>query len=63
VITMMFYGGTQQYQAERIKSAAEQRRADAEAGMLAADVSRRWRRFVRALAGPLGGALAQSAGD
>jgi hypothetical protein len=55
VITMMFYGATQQYQVERIRSAAEQRRADAELGMLAAGVSRRWRRIVRALAGPLGG--------
>lgn len=47
VTTMMFYGMTQQYQAERIKTATEMRRADAELGMLAADVSRLRRRLLR----------------
>jgi hypothetical protein len=47
---MMFYGMAQQYHAERIRSAAEQRRADAELGMMAADLSGLWRRIVRALA-------------
>jgi len=46
----MFYDMTQQYHAERFRSAAEQRRADAELGMMTADVSRLWRRIVRALA-------------
>jgi len=49
---MMFYDMTQQYHAERFRSAAEQRRADAELGMMTADVSRLWRRIVRALAPP-----------
>jgi hypothetical protein len=47
---MMLIDMTRQYQAERIKSAAEQRRADAELGLLAAEVSRRWRRITRVLA-------------
>jgi hypothetical protein len=45
-MTMMFYDMTRQYQAERIKSAAELRRADAELGMMAAEVSRLWRRLI-----------------
>jgi hypothetical protein len=49
VMTMMLYDMSQQYQAERIKSAAERRRADAELGMMAADVSRLWRRVTRPL--------------
>ena len=40
VITMMFYDMTAQYQAERVKSAAERRRADEQLGMMAAEVSR-----------------------
>jgi len=47
VITMMFYDMTQQYHAERIKTVAERRRADAELGMMAAEVSRIWRRVTR----------------
>lgn len=44
---MMFYDMTQQYHAERFRTTAERRRADAEIGMLAADVSRIWRRLTR----------------
>ena len=43
---MMFYDMTRQYQAERMKSAAELRRADAELGMMAAEAARRWRRLT-----------------
>jgi hypothetical protein len=45
-MAMMFYDMTQQYHAERSKSAAELRRADAELGMMAAAASRRWRRLT-----------------
>jgi len=44
---MMFYDMTAQYQAERVKSAGEQRRTDAQAGMLAAEVSRLRQRLSR----------------
>ena len=44
---MMIYDMTTQYQAERIKTAAEQRRADEQVGMMAAGVSRLWRRATR----------------
>ncbi len=44
---MMLYDMTAQYQAERIKSAAEQRRADDQLGMMAAEVSRLWQRLIR----------------
>ena len=44
---MMLYHMTTQYQAERIKTAAEQRRADDQLGMMAAEVSRFWRRVTR----------------
>jgi hypothetical protein len=47
VITMMLYDMTAQYQAERIKSVAEQRRADDQLGMMAAEMSRFWRRVTR----------------
>jgi hypothetical protein len=47
VITMMFYDMTQQYHAERIKTPAERRRADADLGAMAAEVSRIWRRIIR----------------
>ena len=47
VLTMMLYDTTAQYQAERIKTAAEQRRADDQLGMMAAEVSRFWRRVTR----------------
>ena len=43
---MMFYDMTRQYQAGRMKSAAELRRADAELGMMAAEAARRWRRLT-----------------
>ena len=43
---MMFYDTTRQYQAERIKSPAEVRHADAELGMMAAEAARRWRRLT-----------------
>ncbi len=45
VTTMMFYDMSQQYHAERIRSVAEQRRADDELGMMAARVARAWRRL------------------
>ena len=44
---MMLYQMTTQYQAERIKTAAEQRRVDDQLGMLAAEVSGLWRRLIR----------------
>jgi hypothetical protein len=47
VITMMLYDMTAQYQAERIKSAGEQRRADEHLGMMAAQVSWLWHRATR----------------
>jgi hypothetical protein len=47
VIKMMFYDMSQQYHAERIKTAAEYRRADTEIGMMAADISRIWQRVTR----------------
>ena len=47
LITMMFYDMTQQYHAERLQTTAERRRADAEIGMMAAEVSRLWRRVTR----------------
>ena len=46
-MTMMFYNMTQPYQAGRIKSADEQRRADEQLGMMAAEVSRLWQRLTR----------------
>ena len=46
-MTMMFYYMTPPYQAGRIKSAAEQRRADEQLGMMAAEVSRLWQRLIR----------------
>ena len=47
VITMMLYHMTAQYQAERTKSAAEQRRADEHLGTMAAEVSRLWQQITR----------------
>jgi hypothetical protein len=44
---MMPYDMSRVYHAERIKTAAEQRRADDQLGMMAAGVSRRWRRLTR----------------
>jgi hypothetical protein len=47
VITMMLYDMTAQYQAERIKSTGEQRRADEHLGTMAAEVSRLWQHITR----------------
>jgi len=44
---MMPYHMTAQYQAERIRSAAEQRRADEHLGTMAAEVSRLWQQITR----------------
>ena len=44
---MMMYDMSRQYHAERIMSAAEQRRADARLGRMAAQTSRLWRRATR----------------
>ena len=44
---MMMYDMSRQYQAERIMSAAEQRRTDEQLGRMAARVSRFWRRAAR----------------
>lgn len=44
---MMLYDMTAQYQVQRIKTAAEQRRADDQLGMMAAEASRFWRRVTR----------------
>ena len=55
---MMIYDMTLQYQAERIKTVAEQRRADEQLGIMAARVSGLWRRAarpVRALRGSRAG--------
>ena len=44
---MMIYDMSRQYHAERIMSAAEQRRADEQLGRMAARVSNFWRRATR----------------
>ncbi len=44
---MMLYAMTVPYRAERIKTADEQRRADEQLGMMAAEVSRLWRHVIR----------------
>ena len=44
---MMIYAMSRQYHAERIMSAAEQRRADEQLGRMAARVSGFWRRATR----------------
>jgi hypothetical protein len=43
---MMFYDMSMQYHAERIPSAAEQRRADEARGMMAARITRTWRWLI-----------------
>lgn len=43
---MMMYDLGRQYDAERIMTAGERRRADEQAGQLAAEVSRRWQRYL-----------------
>jgi hypothetical protein len=52
VTTMMMYDMGRQYHAERIMTAAERRRADEQAGQLAAGVSRTWRRLRLGLTRP-----------
>jgi hypothetical protein len=44
---MMVYDMSRQYHAERVKSAAEQRRADEQLGRMAARTSGLWRRATR----------------
>jgi hypothetical protein len=51
VVKMMPYGSYQLWQLERSKTEAERRRADAELGMLAAELSR----FFHNVTGPLRG--------
>jgi len=46
VTTMIFYDMSQQYHAERTRSATEQRRIDDERGMMAARAARAWRRVA-----------------
>ena len=53
---MMVYDMGRQYHAERIMSAGERRRADAQAGQLAASAAQAWRRaqaWPRYLTGPV----------
>jgi hypothetical protein len=45
-MTMMVYDMGRQYHAERVMSAGERRRADEQAGRMAAAVSREWQRFL-----------------
>jgi hypothetical protein len=67
VTTMMFYDMSRQYHVERIRSVAEQRRADDELGMMAARVARAWRRLWATgqdrSAGPRNGLRARYAGQ
>ena len=51
---MMMYDMSRQYHAERIMSAAEQRRSDEQLGRMAARVSRFWRRATRPAGKPHG---------
>ena len=44
---MMMYDMTTQYQAGRVKTAAEQRRADEQIGMMAARAASVWQRVTR----------------
>ena len=43
---MMTYDMSRQYHAERIMTAAERRRADEQAGQLAAAAARLWQRYL-----------------
>jgi len=55
-MTMVFYDMSQQYHAERTRTAAEQRRADRQLGLMAAEASQAWHRVTapaRALRGRL----------
>lgn len=45
VMTMMTYDMGRQYHAERVMSAGERRRADEQAGKMAASVVQVWRRY------------------
>ena len=45
-MTMMVYDMGRQYHAERVMSAGERRRADEQAGRMAAEASRLWRRYL-----------------
>jgi hypothetical protein len=45
-MTMMMYDMSRQYHAERIMTAAERRRADEQAGQLAAEVTRLRQRYL-----------------
>jgi hypothetical protein len=45
-MAMMMYDMSRQYHAERIMTAGERRRADEQAGQLAAEVSRLWQRYL-----------------
>jgi hypothetical protein len=62
VTTMMFYDMSQQYHAERIRSATEQRRADDELGMTAARIARTWRWLTQPTR-PAGRGRAPGGGD
>lgn len=57
-MAVMPYSVTMLHQAERTATAAERRRADIEAGLMAAGVSRLWRRVTRPVR-VLGGCLAR----
>lgn len=45
-MTMMMYDMGRQYHAERVMSASERRRADEQAGRMAAEASRLWQRYL-----------------
>jgi hypothetical protein len=45
-MTMMMYDMGRQYHAERVMSAGERRRAEEQAGRMAAEASRLWRRYL-----------------
>jgi hypothetical protein len=45
-MTMMMYDMGRQYHAERVMSAGERRRADEQAGRMAAEASQLWQRYL-----------------
>ena len=45
-MAMMMYDMGRQYHAERVMSAGERRRADEQAGRMAAQASRLWQRYL-----------------
>ena len=59
---MMIYDMSRQYHAERIMSAAEQRRADEQLGRMAARASRLWQRATRPARRLHGGLAGQAPG-